>query len=108
MYTITLSNGTRLEGFTLKNNCLVRKEEITPAMLSGKLSPVTITGTKSENDDEDWGKLAGTHKHMQVAYIKQTDDGYALALSDIDNETWKESKRDSDIEYIAMMTGVKL
>ena len=105
MYTITLSNGTRLEGFTLKNNCLVRKEEITPAMLSGKLSPVTITGTKSENDDDDWRNLTGTHEHMQVCYIKNTDEGYALALGDIDNETWERDKLRADVDFALMLGG---
>ena len=105
MYTITLSNGTRIEGFTLKNNCLVRKEEITPAMLNGKLSPVTITGTKSDSDNEDWGNLIGTHEHMQVCYIKQTDEGYALALSDIDNETWERDKLRADVDFALMLGG---
>ena len=108
MYSITLSNGTRLEGFTLKNNCLVRKEEITPAMLNGKLSPVTITGTKSENDDDDFGRLIGTHEHMQVCYINQTEDGYALALADIPDDRWEFEKLRANQEYIAMMSGIQL
>ena len=108
MYTITLSNGEKIDGFTLKNNCLITTKEITPAMFTGKLSPVTISGTKSENDDEDFAGLIGTHEHMQVCYIKHTDAGYVLALGEIDNDTWKENKHDSEIAFIAMMTGVKL
>ncbi len=105
MYTITLSNGEKIDGFTLKNNCLVSKNEITPAMFAGKLSPVTISGTKSENDDEDFGGLVGTHEHMQVAYIKQTDEGYALALGEIDKETWEKDKLRADVDFALMLGG---
>ncbi len=105
MYTITLSNGEKIDGFTLVNNCLVTQNEITPAMFRGKLSPVTISGTKSDSDDEDWGNLTGTHDHMQVCYIKQNEDGYALALSDIDNETWEREKLRADVDFALMMAG---
>ena len=105
MYSITLSNGTKLDGFTLKNNCLVSKSEITPAMLSGKLSPVTISGIKGNDDDDDFAGLIGTHKHMQVCYIKQTQDGHVLALSDIDNDTWEREKLRADVDYALMLGG---
>ena len=105
MYSITLSNGEKIDGFTLKNNCLVRKEEITPAMFSGKLSPVTISGTKSDSDNEDWGNLTGTHDHMQVCYIKNTAEGYVLALGDIDNDTWEREKLRADVDFALMLGG---
>ncbi len=105
MYTITLSNGEKIDGFTLKNNCLVTKNEITPAMFSGKLSPVTISGVKDENDDEDWGGLVGTHKHMKVTYIKEKPEGYALALYDIPNDEWEQEKLRADVDFALMLGG---
>ena len=106
MYAITLSNGTKIDGFTLRNNCLVTSAKITPAMFAGKLSPVTISGTKGENDDEDFGGLVGTHEHMQVVYIKPTQDGnYALALGDIPSETWEREKLRADVDFALMLGG---
>ena len=105
MYTITLSNGEKIEGFTLKNNCLITEKEITAAMFNWKLAPVTISGVKGENDDEDFSGLVGTHEHMQVCYIKNTDEGYALALADIDNETWERDKLRADVDFALMLGG---
>ncbi len=105
MYTITLSNGEKIDGFTLKNNCLVRKEEITPAMFRGKLSPVTISGVKGENDNEDWGGLIGTHEHMEIAYIKEKAEGYALALYDIPDDEWEREKLRADVDFALMLGG---
>ncbi len=105
MYSITLSNGDKLEGFTLKNNCLVSATQINAAMFSGKLAPVTISGVKDDNDDEDWGGLIGTHKHMQVAYIKEKPEGYALALYDIPDDEWEREKLRADVDFALMLGG---
>ena len=105
MYTITLSNGEKIDGFMLKNNCLITTKGITPAMFTGKLSPVTISGTKSENDDEDFAGLIGTHEHMQVCYIKHTDAGYVLALGEINSETWERDKLRADVDFALMLAG---
>lgn len=105
MYTITLSNGEKIDGFTLVNNCLITKNEITPAMFRGKLSPVTISGSKGENDDEDFSGLVGTHQHMELCYIKNTADGYSLALGDIDDETWERDKLRADVDFALMLGG---
>ncbi len=105
MYTITLSSGEKIDGFTLRNNCLVSKNEITPAMFAGNLSPVTISGTKGENDDEDFGGLAGTHEHMKVVYVKNTEEGYALALYDIPKDEWEREKLRADVDFALMLAG---
>ncbi len=108
MYSITLNDGSKLEGFTLKNNCLVTDKAITAATFAGKLNPVTIAGTKGDNDDEDFGGLIGTHPHMEVAYIKQDGNTYRLALSDIPAWLWEREQLKANVEFLAMMTGVTL
>jgi len=108
MYTITLNDGTKIEGLTLAGNILWSRKELSYEMFRGKLNPVTISGTKDENDEYDWGGVVGEHSHMEVCYIRNVDGKYALALRDIPNEEWNNAKRDANISYIAMMTGVNL
>lgn len=108
MYTITLNDGSKIEGFTLKNNCLVTAKALTERMLAGKLNPVTISGTKGADDDEDIFGLVGTHTHMDVAYLRQEGDKYILALSDIPAYVWNMAQLKANQDFIAMMTGVQI
>ena len=108
MYTMTFNDGTKLEGLTLKNNCLITAQPVTPSAFAGKLNPVTITGTKGDSDDEDFGGLIGTHKHMGVAWIKPSGTGSAVALYDIADSDWDMAQLKGNVEFIAMMTGVEL
>ena len=108
MYTITLNDGTKIEGLTLANNILWSNKELTREMFRGKLNPVTISGTKGEYDDEDWGGVVGEHAHMEVCYIRKVNGKYALALNDIPNDKWEFEKLRADVDFTAMMTGVAL
>ena len=108
MYEMTLNDGTKISGLKLVNNTLRRTEALTAEMFRGKLSPVTITGTSAEGEDEDWGEVSGTHDCMEVCYIKQIDGQYALALADVDPVRLERERTEAKIEYIAMMTGVEL
>ena len=108
MYSMTLNDGTKIDGLSLKNNTLRRTEAMTAEMFRGKLCPVTIEGVKSDDEDNDDFGLVGTHDCMEVCYIKKIDDEYALALADIDPESLADERRDSQIAYLAMMIGVEL
>ena len=108
MYTITLNDGTKIDGLTLKNNCLVSSKPVTVAQLAGKLNPVTIAGTKGDSDDEDFSGLVGSHAHMEVVYIKERDGSYYIALADIPNDLWDMAELKANVAYIAMMSGITL
>lgn len=109
MYTITLNDGTKIDGLRLERNILWRKQEMTAAMFRGKLAPVTITAGKDDKpEEEDFFGLVGTHDCMTVAYIRQENGEYGLALGTVDPETLADERRDANIAYIAMMTGVEL
>ena len=108
MYTIRLNDGNVIGNLKLVNNTLRRAEEMTAAMFRGKLSPVTISGVSGSDESEDWGGLAGEHECMSVCYVKKIGDDYALALADVDPVKLENERRDANIEYIAMMTGVEL
>lgn len=108
MYTIKLNDGTTIDGLTLERNIFWRTEEITPAMLRGKLSPVTITRGADDDASEDWAGMNGYHEHMRLCYCRPENGKYAIALSDIPDDEFRNAVRDANIEYIAMMTGVDL
>ena len=105
MYTMKLNDGTTKGNLSLVNNCLISETEITPEELRGKLNPVEIEGTSGAGEDEDWGGITGWHAHMDVAYIKNTDDGkYALALYDIDPDQWEMDKLRADVDFALMLS----
>ena len=108
MYSMTLNDGTKIDGLSLKNNTLRRAEAMTEEMFRGKLCPVTIEGVKGDDEDYDDFGLAGTHNCMEVCYIRKIDDEYALALADVDPKSLADERRDAQIAYLAMMTGVEL
>ncbi|MBQ3399562.1 MAG: hypothetical protein IJG51_11790 [Synergistaceae bacterium] len=108
MYTMTLNDGTVIGNLKMVNNTLRSAEGLTAEMLRGKLAPVTIAGSKSAEEDEDWGGLVGTHEAMEVCYVKMIDGEAAVALADVDPERLRRERLEGNIEYIAMMTGVEL
>ncbi len=105
MYTITLNDGTKIDGLTLKNNCLVSSKPVTVAQLAGKLNPVTIAGTKGDSDDDDYSGLVGSHAHMEVAYIKERDGTYHISLADIPDDLWEKRKLRADVDFALMLGG---
>lgn len=105
---MTLNDGTKIEGLTLKNNCLVSSSPVTHSQLAGRLNPVTIAGTKTDADDEDFGGLVGTHAHMEVCDIKEIDGAYHIALGDIPDNIFDMNEIRGNIAYIAMMNDIAL
>ena len=103
MYTITLNDGTKLEGLTFEGNIFFSDKAIDARTLRGKLNPVTIT-----SDTEDDTGITGEHAHMELCYCKIIDGRHAFALNDIPNDRWKFEKLRANQEYIAMMTGIQL
>ena len=105
MITIKLGDGKVLEGITLERNILWSEDEITPAMFKGKLNGVVISG---EAEDDDFGRVIGSHEHMELCYIRKQEGKYAFALNDIDPKEWERMQNRADIVYIAMMSGIQL
>lgn len=111
MYTITLSDGTLIEGLQLRDNILWSVKELTRDMFAGKLNGVKITQSVADGEDDyDYDGLTGEHAHMDVVYIRHyaVEGRYALALRDVPEREYLDAKRDGDIEYLAMMMGVEL
>lgn len=71
---------------------------ITPAMFAGNCSPVVI----SDGENEE------THDNMKLIQITHVDEEYWFVLLDVPESELRRLKMQSDLEYLAMMTGVEL
>ena len=108
MYTLTLNDGTKIEGLALDGNRLISSQPVTFSQLAGKLNPAVISGTKDESDSEDTLMMEGTHPHMEAAYIREINGKYYIALNDIPNEKWDIEQLKANQDFIAMMSGIQL
>ena len=72
-YSVTLSDGTKLDNLTLNGNNFVSSTEVTEDTFNGKLSKVTIV-------DED-GKSTD-HGEMELIQVTHYSDGYYFILAD--------------------------
>lgn len=99
IYKITLADGTSIENLKLNGNNFVSKVIIDPEIFEGNCSPVVISdGTYEE-----------IHSHMELVQVTKEEAGDCwFVLRDISEEELSKIKMQSDIEYVAMMTGVEL
>ena len=97
-YAITLADGTALTGLRLNGNNYIPDAEIAPAMFAGNCSPVVI----SDGENEE------THDNMKLIQITHVDEEYWFVLLDVPESELRRLKMQSDLEYLAMMTGVEL
>lgn len=98
MYTITLADGTVIDNLTLNGNNFISEAQIDPEIFTDNCSPVII----SDGEYED------VHENMELVQIVYTRGAYWFVLRDISAEELAMIKLQSDIEYIAMMTGIEL
>lgn len=97
-YKVTLSDGTVIDNLKLNGNNFISNEIIDPMLFNGNCSPVVI----SEGINEE------IHDNMEVVQITQVNGDYWFVLRDIAISELKQLKLQSDIEYVAMMTGIEL
>lgn len=97
-YTITLSDGTVIENLRLNGNNFVSDTEIIADIFTDNCSPVTI------ND----GEVDDIHENMDLVQVTSVGDDWWFVLRDLTAEELSKIKIQSDIEYIAMMTGIEM
>ncbi len=99
IYKITLSDGTIISNLRMNGNNFISSESIEMSMFTGNCSPVVI------NDGTD----DITYSNMElVQIIEQFPGEHWFVLRELSEEEIAKMKTQSDIEYIAMMTGVAL
>jgi len=98
IYSITLADGTVIENLRLNGNNYISNEPVNSAIFDNNCSPVMI------ND----GTVIDAHDNMELVQVTEVNGKYWFVLRDISFEELKQIKIQSDIEYLAMMTGVEL
>lgn len=93
--TIALSNGTELTGLELNGNNYISPEKLTEDTFADGLSPVVINGEE--------------HEQMALVQCIQHADGRTwFILRDVTAEEIASAKLRSDIDFIALMSDIKL
>ena len=94
IYKITLSDETVLDNLRLNGNNFISSSEIN----DGNCSIVTI------ND----GEKDEVHMNMELVQITKVNDKYWFVLREVPETELAFVKMQSDIEYVAMMSEIKL
>lgn len=98
MYKITLADGTVLDSLQLNGNNFISDSKIEKSVFEGNLSPVTISDGESET----------VHDNMELIQLLEYGGQSWFILRDYSEDELREMKMQSDIAYLAMMTGVEL
>ena len=100
MFTITLSDGSQLEGLALNGNNFISKNEVAETTFAGKLAKVTIDG----DADEDEAGVIGEHINMVLVQVKKYGDEYWFVLRDMTAQELRDLKTDARLSYLEMIT----
>ena len=109
MYTIILSDGTRLTNLSLNGNNFVSKTEVTEDTFKGKLSKVTINyipANDAEQSEEGLhfepdSDIVGEHGLMELIQVKKYGEEWYFILRDVEITAFE--KLQADVEYLLMM-----
>ncbi|MBR0168123.1 MAG: hypothetical protein IJQ08_05595 [Synergistaceae bacterium] len=104
MYSITFSDGAKLDNLTLNGNNFITSQEITEATFRGKLSRVKIEC----DDDGVMNEMCGEFNNMELVQCKKYGSEYWFILREIPPEKFEMLRLAGNIDYVAMMAGVTL
>ena len=82
MYTVTLSDGTKIENLSMNGNNFVSKDKITEAMFTDKLSKVIVND--GEKDTE--------YEKLVLVQVTKMDDEYWFILRERTTEEKSEQE----------------
>lgn len=99
IYKITLSDGTVIDNLKMNGDNFISNEEIDCSVFENNCAPVIISDGVSD-------EIHDYMEYMKVA--NPTDYRYWFALRDVPQKELADMALRSDLEYIAMMTGVEL
>lgn len=102
LYKITLSDGSVLDGLRLNGNNFISDKELTADVFDGNCDSVTI------EHEESGEKISENHENMRLVQVTKIGAEWWFILEDIPQSEMDTIKMQSDIAYVAMMTGVDL
>lgn len=97
-YVISLADGTLLKNLKMNGNNFVSRERIEPSVFLGNCTTVTI----------DDGTNVETHNNMELVQLTKVNNEFWFVLRELTARELEQIKIQSDIEYVAMMTGVEM
>lgn len=97
-WTITLADGTALEGLTLNGNNYISTKKVTEDTFANNLSTVTISD----------GETEATYTNMELVQITKVGTSYWFVLRELTAQEISDAKTQANIEYIAMMADIDL
>ena len=98
MYTITLSNGMKLEHLELNGNNFISQDIIEDSVFENGLDVITISN----------GETIETYTNMRLM-SNRIDNGVSwFVLGEISQQEFKDIKINAKIDYIAMMADVDM
>ena len=97
-WTITLADGTTLEGLTFNGNNYVSGNPLTEADFTGKLEHVTISD----------GETTTVMEHAMLVQCKKYGTEYWFVLREMTDAELTAAKVQASIDYIAMMADIDL
>ena len=74
-YTLTLSDGSKLENLQLNGNNFLSETEVTPATFAGKLSEVRITASSTPTEPLPYPETMHDAELVQITTPDETPDG---------------------------------
>lgn len=99
IYKITLSDGTVIGDLKMNGNNFISTLPVTEDMFLYNCSQVIINDGESDT----------TYTNMELVQITEPEAGvYWFILREISQKELDQMKLQSDIEYVAMMSGVEL
>lgn len=98
-YSITLADGTVLGDLRLNGNNYISNQPIDESVFEDNCAPVIIS-SNGENKE--------IHEVMELVQVAEVAGEYWFVLRDISTKELADIKLRSDVEYLAMMTGVEL
>lgn len=99
IYKITLSDGTVIDNLKMNGNNFISTLPVTEDMFLYNCSQVIINDGESDT----------AYTNMELVQITEPEVGvYWFILREISQKELDQMKLQSDIEYVAMMSGVEL
>lgn len=98
IYKITLSDGTTISDLTLNGSNFISKTPVYSSTFEDNCSTVIINDGKTERE----------YHNMELVQITEQNGEWWFVLRELSKEELEKIKTQSDIEYIAMMTGIEL
>lgn len=98
VYSVTLADGTVIEGLKMNGNNFVSLVEVVADTFEDNTYPVIISD--GENVEE--------HPFMELVQITKMGEEWWFVLRDLSEEELRNTKVRADIDYIALMTDVEL